>query len=117
MPGAQPLLLIGMIMANASTVLDPESKDDNFMINRKLQGFDQEISLEVNLKLLVNRLKSNSKLLVLRNFDKFICILLLNNILLAIKFLIYSVLFIGSKAFVHLTTLKKILFATFRPNL
>ena len=51
-PGAQPLLLIGMILAGASTVLDPEAKDGNFMINKKLKGISDQIKgLEVNLKL------------------------------------------------------------------
>ena len=52
-PGAQPLLLIGIILAGASTVLDPKSKDDNFMINKELKGISNQFkSLEVNLMLL-----------------------------------------------------------------
>ena len=52
-PGAQPLLLIGMILAGASSVLDPDASDDNLMINRKFKSISNQLkSLEVILKLL-----------------------------------------------------------------
>ena len=48
-PGAQPLLLIGIILAGASTVLNPESRDPNFMVNKQLKVIDKRLnSLEVN---------------------------------------------------------------------
>ena len=49
-PGAQPLLLIGIILAGASTLLHPESRDDNFGIDKKLKKMSEQIkSLEVKL--------------------------------------------------------------------
>ena len=50
-PGAQPLLLIGIILAGASTVLDPESKNEELMVNKQLKGINNKLkNLEVNLK-------------------------------------------------------------------
>ena len=52
-PGAQPLLLIGIILAGASTVLDPKAKNGGFMVNKQLKGINNRLKkLEVNLKLL-----------------------------------------------------------------
>ena len=49
-PGAQPLLLIGIILAGASTLLDPEARDDNFGIDKKLKKISEQLkSLEVKL--------------------------------------------------------------------
>ena len=40
-----------MILAGASTVLDPKARDDNLMVNKKLKGISDQIKgLEVNFK-------------------------------------------------------------------